>query len=335
MSSESRNGACRPWRAPAKAPVDLLAGRMGLICGRDGRPRPAAGERAPEVIDPDAMMKVEAELRVPIGTVQLMRFNLPAGLDNGFVDDARDWIDLCLTPRPRNTRARFCDRWGPNRFEKVGQVFLIPRGETMQFKTDGGAQTSVVCHLEPEPLREWLPKGAAWAERRIEAGLNVGNDTIRMLMRRLADELRTPRFASHAMAELIAGQIAIEIARFTCHAEDASSSGGLAAWRLRRIDERLTEVREPPTLTELAEACNMSVRQLTRSFRASRDCSIGDYINQTRIETAKRLLMGGESVKAIAISMGFSSASHFTQAFRRATGFTPRSFRATRAGALS
>ena len=287
------------------------------------------------VIDPKAMMTVEAELRVPIGLVQLMRFNLPPSLDNEFVDDSCDWIDLCLTPRPRNTRARFCDRWSPHRFEKVGQVFLIPRGEAMQFKTDGGSQVSVVCHLEPEPMREWLPKAAAWNDRRIEAGLNVANDSIRMLMRRLADELRTPRFASHAMAELIAGQIAIEIARFTCQTEDSTAGGGLAAWRLRRIEERLTEVREPPTLTELAEICNMSVRQLTRSFRASRDCSIGDYIDQTRIETAKRLLRSDESIKAIAISMGFSSASHFTQAFRRATGVTPRVFRATRAGALS
>jgi AraC family transcriptional regulator len=71
----------------------------------------------------------------------------------------------------------------------------------------------------------------------------------------------------------------------------------------------------------------MSVRQLTRGFRASRGCSIGDYINQSRIDTAKRLLGGEDSVKAIARAMGFASASSFSYAFRRGAGVTPRQFR--------
>jgi len=282
-----------------------------------------------ELTVPEGLSTVEAALHLPLGMIEITRFNFPC-FDRTFVDSRRDWIDLCLTQRPLNTRARFADRWGPQRFEKVGQVFFVPRGEAMQFKNDGGPTVSVACHLKPEPIREYAPHGAAWTSRRIEAGLNVASDTIRLLMRRLADELRTPRFASQAMAELIVGQIVIEIARFGYSTEDAGSIGGLAAWRLRRIDERLTEIRAPPTLTELAEACNLSVRQLTRAFRASRNCSICDYINQTRIETAKRLLRSGESIKAIAISMGFSSASHFTQAFRRVTGVTPRYFRTAR-----
>jgi AraC family transcriptional regulator len=281
-----------------------------------------------EPISP-GMVVVEAELRVPMATVQLTRFDLPC-LDQTFIDDRRDWIDVCLTPRPSNTRARFRDRWGPHRFEKVGSVFLMPRGEAIQFRTDGGRQRSLVCQLEQELISEWLHENLDWSGRRVEAGLDLTNDTIRSLMLRLADELSCPGFASQAMAELLVGQIAIEVARFGRDADDELGGGGLAAWRLRRVDERLAEVREPPTLGELAQACNMSVRQLTRAFRASRGCSIGDYIDRTRMETAKRLLAGEESIKSIAISMGFSSASHFSQAFRRATGHSPRGFRATR-----
>ena len=93
------------------------------------------------------------------------------------------------------------------------------------------------------------------------------------------------------------------------------------------IDERLSEVARPPTLAELASACGLSVRQLTRGFRASRGCSIGDHIEQCRIANAKRFLAADESVKGIAFSMGFASSSAFSQAFRRATGETPRQFR--------
>ena len=89
----------------------------------------------------------------------------------------------------------------------------------------------------------------------------------------------------------------------------------------------LDKSKKAPTLTELAQICNMSVRQLTRGFRASRGCSIGDYITQSRIYTAKRLLASDESIKAIARSMGFASPSSFSYAFRRGAGVTPRQFR--------
>ena len=82
-----------------------------------------------------------------------------------------------------------------------------------------------------------------------------------------------------------------------------------------------------PTLNELARHCNLSVRQLTRGFKVSRGCSIGDYVEQRQMETAKRLLVDGESVKTIAFTLGYSSPSSFTYAFRRTVGISPSQFR--------
>jgi AraC family transcriptional regulator len=45
------------------------------------------------------------------------------------------------------------------------------------------------------------------------------------------------------------------------------------------------------------------------------------------METAKRMLMAGNSVKSIAFAMGFASPSSFTFAYRRATGVSPSHFR--------
>jgi AraC family transcriptional regulator len=89
----------------------------------------------------------------------------------------------------------------------------------------------------------------------------------------------------------------------------------------------LKEVREPPTLAELAGLCKLSVRQLTRGFRTSRGCSIGDHVAHSRLDNAKQLLSTEQSVKAIAYSLGFSSPSSFSYAFRRSVGETPRQFR--------
>jgi AraC family transcriptional regulator len=129
------------------------------------------------------------------------------------------------------------------------------------------------------------------------------------------------------LVELIAGQLAIELGRYCAEITDTVTTGGLAPWRLRLIDERLSEIGQSPTLTELAGLCKMSVRQMTRGFRKSRGCSIGEHVARARLKSAQQMLATNQSVKAIAYSLGFASPSSFSYAFRRAVGETPREFR--------
>jgi AraC family transcriptional regulator len=277
---------------------------------------------------PEAWMTVDAEIRVPQAMTQLVRFHVTGPADNILRDEETYWLDLCLTPRPRNARACYLDRWRPQRFERIGRVFVLPPGETMQARSDGGpSQASVLCHLRPEPLRQWFESDFEWTDQRLEAGLDIPDVNVRRLLLRLAEELRNPGFASQALVELIVAQLAIELGRYCVAIKEGPATGGLAPWRLRMIEERLMEVRAAPTLSELAALCNLSVRQLTRAFRASRGRSIGDHVAQCRIDNAKRLLASDESVKAIAYSLGFASPSSFSFAFRCATGQTPREFR--------
>ena len=273
------------------------------------------------------MVTIEAEIRVPDATVQLLRFDLTEPSNRVRRDDGAHWLDLCLTPRPVNARANYRDHWGPHRFEPLGDIFLAPSGEAMHTRSDCGRQASIVCQLRPELIRKSFDGELQWTDRRLEASLDISNTNIRSLLFRLATEVRHPGFASDMLVELVAGQIAIELGRYWNSIAEGPAAGGLASWRLRLIDERLREIRHAPAVAELATLCNLSVRQLTRGFRASRGCSIGDYVEQSRIENAKRLLGTGETVKTIAYSMGFASPSSFSFAFRRATGATPRQFR--------
>jgi AraC family transcriptional regulator len=277
----------------------------------------------------DEMMTLEAELQVPAATAQLVHFHLAEPVDGIVLYREKDAyrFDLCLTPRMHNARACYCDHWGPHRFERIGNVFVVPPAETVQARSDGGRQASLVCDLRPEPIRAWFDGDPRWPSGRLEATLDVANAAIRNLLLRLAEEVRHPGFASEVLVELIAVQLAIELSRYCTAVTEGPATRGLAAWRLRLIDERLREVRETPTLTELAELCRLSVRQLTRGFRTSRGCSIGDHVAQSRADHARRLLATDRTVTAIAGSLGFSSSSAFAHAFRRATGETPREFR--------
>lgn len=270
---------------------------------------------------------VEGELRVPNATVQLVHFHSAEPADDLLrVDDAY-WFDLCLTPRPRNARACYPERWSAQRFERIGSVFLVPPHEVVRARSDDGIrQTSIILRLDPDSFRLHGGREPVWTDRHLEASLDIPEPHIRSLLQRLAEEVRHPGFASETLVELIAGQLAIELCRYSSTIEEDPPQGGLAPWRLRRIDERLREVGEPPNLSELASLCQVSMRQLTRGFRASRHRSIGDTIADSRIDHARRLLASDQSVKAAAYSLGFASPSGFCFAFRRATGETPRQF---------
>lgn len=274
------------------------------------------------------IVTIEAELKLPVATAQIARFHMTSPADDLLREEDAYWVDLSLTPRPSNARACYRDRWVPHRFERLGTLFALPPGETIHARTDGGPpQTSLLCHLRSESMREWFDGEPEWTERRLKTNLDIPEPHIRSLLARVAEELREPGFASNVLVELMLRQVAIELIRFWERLDDGPAGGGLAAWRLRLIDERLRDVPEAPTLTELAALCNLSVRQLTRGFRASRSRSIGDHVAQARLDNAKRMLADDQSVKAVAYSVGFASPSSFIAAFRRATGETPRQFR--------
>jgi AraC family transcriptional regulator len=276
----------------------------------------------------NGFMTIEAELRVPAATMQVVHYLFVEPVSGAMREDQDYRLDLCLTPRPRNARACYSDRWAPHHFERLGPVWLLPPGETLQACSDGGRpQRSLVCRVRSEQMRAWLQRDLEWTDRRLAAILDIPDANIRGLLLRLAEEVRHPGFASEVLVELICAQIAIELGRYCAAVIEGPMTGGLAPWRLRTIDERLREVQAAPTLSELAELCRLSVRQLTRGFRASRGCSIGDHVARSRLEQAKRLLAGDQSVKAIAYSLGFSSPSSFSYAFRSLLGETPRQFR--------
>lgn len=270
---------------------------------------------------------VQAELRLLSATVQIVRYVLPNPVDK-VVDAAEGYrLNLCLTPRPPHSRAGFVGQWGPHRFEPMGDVFLAPPGHVMHIRGESGRQAALVCEMDRDLVERWLDRAIEWTDRRLEAALDVTSLHVRTVLSRLAEETHRPQQAGRALAEMLIGQLSIELGRFCTAIEDGPATGGLGAWRLRMIDKRLREDQAPPSLAELARLCNLSVRQLTRGFRASRGCSINDYVSRARIEAAKRLLAGENSIKGIAFALGFASPSGFAYAFRQATGVTPRHFR--------
>jgi AraC family transcriptional regulator len=274
-----------------------------------------------------AKLSQVAELKLSSAHILLMRLNHAGPEEHMFLRENLYWIDLCLTPRRPDARARYVDRWGPHRFQQMGSILALPPGFQLQFKHQGGRHLSLICALQAREVQRWLPAEFEWSDRRLEALLDISSAEIRGLLLRLSTEVRQAGLGRMEVCEALVVQLSVEIARYLLAAGEPMEGGGLAAWRLKVIDKRLALEGELPTLTELAGLCDLSVRQLTRGFRSSRGCTVGDYMAHTRMEAAKRRLGTEETIKSISVALGFSSQSTLTYAFRRATGVTPREFR--------
>ncbi|MEO7158321.1 MAG: AraC family transcriptional regulator [Vicinamibacterales bacterium] len=84
------------------------------------------------------------------------------------------------------------------------------------------------------------------------------------------------------------------------------------------------------SLSEIAAAAQSSVFHLARTFKARTGFSLHAYRNQLRLRAAlERMRDRDVDLIDIALDLGFSSHSHFTETFRRSFGKTPSAVRET------
>lgn len=79
--------------------------------------------------------------------------------------------------------------------------------------------------------------------------------------------------------------------------------------------------RKPLTLEAWAAELRLPVTEFRQRFQAATGSLPYAWYLQRRVARAKELLAGSrESLNEIALRVGFSSQSHFTEAFRRLEG---------------
>lgn len=104
--------------------------------------------------------------------------------------------------------------------------------------------------------------------------------------------------------------------------------GGLAPHVSRRVLEAMrADLRRTPSLDALAAIAGLSPFHFQRMFRVSHGASPAGHLEALRVEAAKRAMRAGVGLAETADACGWSSQSHFTRAFRIATGTTPGRWR--------
>jgi AraC-like DNA-binding protein len=99
----------------------------------------------------------------------------------------------------------------------------------------------------------------------------------------------------------------------------------LARERVNRVLGLLRQqLSEPPSLEEIGRAVGCSPFYLSRTFSREIGMTIPQYLRKLRMERAAELLKTGRyNVTEAALEVGYSSLSHFSQAFCQTIGCCP------------
>ena len=99
--------------------------------------------------------------------------------------------------------------------------------------------------------------------------------------------------------------------------------------KFRRVTEYIQQNLDTElSLAELAAVVYMSPYHFARLFKCSAGVPPHRFVVQQRIARACAILATPEpSIAQISRMVGFRSPSHFTTAFRRVTGITPKGYR--------
>jgi AraC-like DNA-binding protein len=111
-------------------------------------------------------------------------------------------------------------------------------------------------------------------------------------------------------------------------------SGALPASRLRRVQAHIdNNLHLELRLADLGAVVHMSPYHFARLFKKATELSPHRFILRRRIAAATALLADStSSVRSVARTVGFTTASHFATTFRRVTGVTPTAYRRSRGG---
>ena len=230
-------------------------------------------------------------------------------------------------PGKRRFEGRICSR----------EVAIIPAGSTWSCMSDSGdVPTLLLIYLRPMLVRSTARKlNVCQSEIDLTPQIGFRDKHICHVAMSLFHELNEANVVGRLYADSLATGLAIQLVRRYSSLKDIQvGHGGMAPHKLRKaialIDHHLSDEEEGRVaLRVVARDVRMSYFHFSRAFKQSMGMTATNYIAERRIERAKKMLEETElPISEIALRSGFSSQSHFTTAFRRLAGATPKAFRA-------
>ena len=84
---------------------------------------------------------------------------------------------------------------------------------------------------------------------------------------------------------------------------------------------------EPVDVRAVADLASLTVPAFCRYFKRMTHLTFTDFVNEYRVNQARRLLHSARTVADVSADVGFNNLSHFNKTFRAVTGQTPSTYR--------
>ncbi|WP_010518827.1 AraC family transcriptional regulator [Croceivirga radicis] len=89
----------------------------------------------------------------------------------------------------------------------------------------------------------------------------------------------------------------------------------------------LERMVEPPTLQELSDGIDLSLKKLKEGFKQIYGDSVYGFLLDHKMDLARQMLESGKhNVNEVGLKVGYSTASHFIAAFKKKYGTTPKKY---------
>ncbi|WP_240475752.1 AraC family transcriptional regulator [Herbaspirillum rhizosphaerae] len=156
--------------------------------------------------------------------------------------------------------------------------------------------------------------------------------SLRWLLEQLVKEQDDHHPGVAAASSQLAHLMFIQILRACFESSEPLASGRLRAIGDRRLAPALQLMHGDPgrawQLDELAKAAAMSRATFSSHFKTVAGVAPITYLTEWRMRLAERILRSERtSVSALAASLGYASESAFSNAFKRVTGRSPKTYR--------
>jgi AraC-like DNA-binding protein len=184
----------------------------------------------------------------------------------------------------------------------------------------------------PDVLVQPLMRGEIVEEPRPERA-----DFDTALLRQWEGDLRK---STRVIREIVTEEMKTRLQRLAVARESAKADPRqsrppvkLPASGLNKVEQIVCHIAqnymEPITAADIGRAAGLHPNSAMRLFKKTFGATLVGHLTHHRIFHAKRLLATtDQKIVDIAFSSGFNSISRFNEAFRRASGCTPRAFRA-------
>ena len=168
-------------------------------------------------------------------------------------------------------------------------------------------------------LRTLLGRG-----RRVLRGKDASGQLMRAMERAILEFSRgVPRDA--ALENVLMAELLLRLA---ANVKDSALKDNALGYARRAADYLAAHLDEDVRVGDVAQSVGVAAAYLQRVFKQATGLTMVEYLNQLRVEQAKRLLMFTEdAVMDVAVASGFNSRQHFFRVFNAATGMSPQQFR--------